>query len=137
LIVVDASLLTDFLLGRPQALDALQLELAGNDHQPLHVPQLIEPEILNALRRMAACGTVSDQRASEAVADLANTRLIRYPHEPLRERVWDLRHNLTAYDATYMALAEALAEAVLLTGDTGLARRARLSLGEDRVRHVT
>jgi len=137
LIVVDASLLTDFLLGRAQALDALQRELAGNDQQPLHAPQLIEPEILNALRRLAACGALSDQRASEAVADLANTRLIRYPHEPLRERVWELRHNLTAYDATYMALAEALAEAVLLTGDAGLARRARVSLGDDRVLHVT
>ena len=137
MIVVDASVLTDFLLGRAQALDALQLELAGNDHQLLHAPQLIEPEILNALRRMAACGAVSDQRASEAVADLAKTRLIRYPHEPLRERVWELRHNLIAYDATYMALAEALAEAVLLTGDAGLARRARVSLGDDRVRHVT
>jgi len=137
LIVIDASVLTDFLLGRAAALDALQRELADNEHQPLHAPQLIEPETLNALRRMAVGGLVSDGRASEAIGDLANTRLIRHPHEPLRERVWDLRHNLTAYDATYLALAEALAEAVLLTGDAGLAGQARASLGDDRVRQVT
>ena len=52
------------------------------------------------------------------------------------ERVWDLRHNLTAYDATYLALAEALEDSVLLTGDGGLALRARKSLGKERVRHV-
>jgi predicted nucleic acid-binding protein len=137
LIVVDASVLTDFLLGRPQALHALQREIADNEPQPLHAPELLEPETLNALRRLAARGSVTQRRAKEAVADLANTRLVRYPHAPLRERVWELRHNLTAYDATYMALAEALNDAVLLTGDAALAVRARASLGHDRVRHVT
>ena len=134
--VVDASVVTDFLLGRPQALDALQRELAGHEHEPLHAPELVEPETLNALRRLAAAGNVTDRRATEAVADLANTRLIRHPHAPLRARVWDLRHNLPAYDATYLALAEALEGSVLLTGDGGLALRARKSLGKERVRHV-
>lgn len=134
--VVDASVLTDFLLGRPQALEALQRELAGHEHEPLHVPELVEPETLNALRRLALAGAVSDQRATEAASDLASTRLMRYPHAPLRERVWGLRHNLTAYDATYVALAEAIGDSVLLTGDRGLASRARMSLGDDRVRHV-
>lgn len=134
--VVDASVLTDFLLGRPKALEALQHELDGREHEPLHVPELVEPETLNALRRLALAGDVSDQRASEAASDLASTRLMRYPHAPLRERVWGLRHNLTAYDATYLALAEALDGSVLLTGDGGLASRARVSLGDDRVRHV-
>jgi predicted nucleic acid-binding protein len=136
LIVVDASVLTDFLLGRLEALDALQREVAGREQEPVHAPELIEPETLNALRRLASHGAVTDQRASEAVADLANARLIRYPHAPLRGRVWELRHDLTAYDATYLALAEALDEPVLLTGDRGLAARARLSLGDDQVRHV-
>ncbi len=136
MIVADASVVTDFLLGRPQALDALQRELAGHEHEPLHAPELVEPETLNALRRLAAAGNVTDRRATEAAADLANTRLIRHPHAPLRERVWDLRHNLTAYDATYLALAEALEGSVLLTGDGGLALRARKSLGKERVRHV-
>ena len=134
--VVDASVLTDFLLGRAQTLEALQHELAGHEHEPLHAPELIEPETLNALRRLVLAGNLTDQRATEAASDLESTRLIRYPHAPLRERVWELRHNLTAYDATYLSLAEALGDCVLLTGDGGLASRALQSLGEDRVRHV-
>jgi predicted nucleic acid-binding protein len=136
LIIVDASVLTDFLPGRPQTVDALARELAGREHEPLHAPDLVEPETLNALWRLALGGSVTDQRASEAAADLANTRLVRYPHAPLRERVWELRHNLTAYDASYLALAEALDDPVLLTGDGGLAAGARSSLGNDRVRQV-
>jgi predicted nucleic acid-binding protein len=136
LIVVDASVLADFLLGRPQALDALGRAVEDDVHQPLHAPELIEPETLNALRRLASSGRVSDDRAAEATADLDRARLIRYPHGPLRERVWSLRHSLGAYDATYLALAEALDEPVLLTGDAGLAAEARKSLGAARVRHV-
>lgn len=134
--VVDASVLTDFLLGRPQTLDALAREFSGREHEPIHAPELIEPECLNALRRLVRTGEVTDQRAGEAAADLADVRLIRYPHAPLRSRIWDLRHNLTAYDAAYLSLAEALDDCVLLTGDRGLAARARSSLGGDRVRHV-
>lgn len=78
----------------------------------------------------------TDQRAAMAAADLEDMRLIRYPHAPLRERVWELRHNLTAYDASYLSLAEALGDCVLLTGDAGLASQARRSLGKGRVRHV-
>lgn len=137
MIVVDASLLTDFLLGRRQAIVALEDALGGHDQQALHAPELIEPETLNALRRLALAGSVTDQRATEAAFDLACTRLIRYPHGPLRERIWDLRHNLTAYDATYLALAEALGDTVLLTVDAGLAACARGLLGRDRVRHVS
>jgi predicted nucleic acid-binding protein len=136
LIVVDASVLTDFLLGRVATLDAVLRELAGREHEPLHAPELIEPETLNALRGMARGGNVTEQRATEAARDLAGARLVRYGHAPLRDRVWDLRHELTAYDATYLALAEALDDAVLLTGDGGLASRARTSLGDDHVRHV-
>jgi predicted nucleic acid-binding protein len=136
LIVVDAFALTDFLLGRPEALDAVERELANIEHEPLHAPELVEPETLNALGRLCASGRVSDRRAGEAVLDLANARLVRYPHEPLRDRVWALRHNLTAYDACYLALAEALEDPVLLTGDGALAGQARTSLGADRVRHI-
>jgi predicted nucleic acid-binding protein len=135
-IVVDASALTDFLLGRPAALAAFATELAGREHEPLHAPELIEPETLNALRRLAIAGSISDQRAGEAVGDLANLRLIRYPHAPLRERVWALRQQLTAYDSAYVALAEALPEPVLMTAETGLAKRAAAALGEERVRHI-
>jgi hypothetical protein len=68
--------------------------------------------------------------------DLAKARLIRYPHGPFRERAWSLRNELTAYDAMYLALAEAFQDPVLLTGDAGLAAVARGSLGPERVRHV-
>jgi predicted nucleic acid-binding protein len=134
--VVDASVLTDFLLGRPQAVDALERDMTGHEHEPLHAPELIEPETLNALRRLVLAGNLSDERATEAASDLADTRLIRYPHAPLRERVWDLRHNLTSYDATYLALAEAFDDSVLLTSDGGLASCARKSLGSSRVQEV-
>jgi predicted nucleic acid-binding protein len=136
LIVVDASVLTDFLLGRPQTMAAVERELADAEHEPLHAPDLIEPETLNALRRLARRGLVTLQRAGEAAVDLANLRLMRYPHAPLRERVWALRDDLTAYDACYLALAEALDEPVLLTADWGLASVARRSLGDDAVRHL-
>jgi predicted nucleic acid-binding protein len=135
-IVLDAGFLTDFLLGRPQALDALEGEPAGREHEPLHAPELIEPETLNALRRLVLEGAVSQRRATEAVSDLAGAKLIRYRHAPLRERVWELRDNLTAYDGTYLAPAEALDDPILFTADAGLAARAVQSLGSDRVRHV-
>lgn len=59
-----------------------------------------------------------------------------YPHEPLLHRIWDLRHNLTAYDASYLVLAELLDESVLLTTDTCLAAVATQHLGENRVRAI-
>jgi predicted nucleic acid-binding protein len=141
LIVVDASVLTDFLLGRPQTLRAMERELVQREHEPLHAPELVEPETLNALRGLVRGGAIGDRRATEAVADLASVRLLRYPHAPLRERVWGWRDwgwrdNLSAYDATYVALAEALDDSVLLTGDSGLAAAAAGRLGEHRVRHV-
>jgi predicted nucleic acid-binding protein len=136
LIVVDASALTDFLIGRPKAIDAVEDVVAGREGEPLYAPDLIEPETLNALRRLARSGNLTDERATQAVADLARLRLVRYPHEPLRARVWDLRNELSAYDATYLALAEALDDPLLLTGDAGLAERARASLGDDGVRRV-
>jgi predicted nucleic acid-binding protein len=136
LIVIDASALTDFLLGRPQALDALSAALSGREQEPLHAPELIEPETLNALRRLAANKKVTSERANEAVNDLGSVRLVRYPHAPLRARIWELRHNLSAYDACYLALSEALDDPILITADGGLGRQAVSSLGPDRVRLI-
>ena len=136
MIVIDASVLADFLLGRPAALEAVERALDGSDQQPLHAPALIEPETLNALRRVALAGLVSDQRATEAALDLDSVRLVRHPHPPLRARVWELRHDLRAYDASYLALAEALDDPLLLTADRGLAQHSRRSIGEDGVRLV-
>jgi predicted nucleic acid-binding protein len=133
MIVVDASALTDFLLGRPAAVEAVHAAVTGVEQQPLHAPELIEPETLNALRKLVANGRLAERRATQAVSDLADARLVRYPHAPFRARVWELRHNLTAYDASYLALAEALPDPVLLTADRGLAAAAEQSLGRASV----
>jgi predicted nucleic acid-binding protein len=133
-IVVDASVLLDFLLRRPETLAGVEDALVGRADEPLRAPELIEPEMLNALRRLVRAADVDIQRATEAVADLARVRLVRYPHAPLRARVWALRDALSAYDATYFALAEALGDAVLLTADRGLAIVAERALGPTRVR---
>lgn len=86
----------------------------------LHGPHLVDTEVLHALRRMLINDAISDERAQNARIDFAELALVRYPHQPLSDRVWALRHNLTAYDATFVALAEALA-APLITCDARLA----------------
>lgn len=111
-------------------------ELLDHEYEPLHAPELIELEILNALRRLVRRGALSGSRADAAIDDLSEARVIRYSHAPLRGRVWELRDALSSYDASYLALAEALDEPRLLTSDRGLARGAECSLGSDRVRLI-
>lgn len=101
----------------------------------LHVPQLFDLEVLHALRRYERQRFISPARAERAFARLRELRCERHPHVPLAERVWELRANLSAYDATYVALAEIL-EAPLITLDARLGRapghRAQLEVyGED------
>jgi predicted nucleic acid-binding protein len=132
-IVVDASTLTDYLVGREPALVAMTEALGADTEQPLHAPELVWPETLNALRRMALRGDISDERATQAALELSEVRLVCYPHAPLRESVWSMRHELTAYDASYLAVALSLDDPLLLTGDGGLAVRAGAALGADRV----
>ena len=136
MIVVDASVLLGMLLGWADAVTLVERELLGARSQALHAPDLIEPEALNALRRLVRTQAIERHRADQAVAHLGATRLIRYPHAPLRARVWALRDALSAYDATYVALTELLDEAVLLTADRGLATVAARVIGPDRVRHL-
>jgi predicted nucleic acid-binding protein len=136
-IVVDASTLTDVLLGRTAALDALGELTVGREHAPLHAPELIEPETLSALRSLVMRGELDASRADEAVLAMSSLRCVRYPHTPFRRRVWELRHNLTTYDALYLALTEALGSAVLITGDAGLAAQAERLLGSGGVRYVS
>lgn len=90
----------------------------------VHVPALCDVEVVSALRRALLARSMGEQRAHEALADYRALPLTRHGHEPLLERVLALRHNLSAYDATYVALAEGLG-AELLTADRGLARAAR------------
>ena len=131
MIVIDASVLVDALLGRSET---LVREQAGREYEPLHAPAVIEPETLNVLRKFVLRRVISPRRGTEAVADLTKARLIRHPHEPMVFRIWELHGQLTAYDAAYVALAEALGErARLLTADKRMAKTARALIGRDRV----
>jgi predicted nucleic acid-binding protein len=124
MLVVDASAVTELLLGRSAGESvAQQVQEHGFD---LHAPHLLDVEILSALRRVVASGDASPVRAGEAVADFLDLPIERYAHAGLVPRMWELRENLSAYDAAYVALAEAIADdgAPLLTADARLARAA-------------
>ncbi len=88
--------------------------------ESLHAPQLIDIEVTQVLRRYTLAGALTPQRSQEALDDLLDFPIERYPHAPFIQRVWELRNNLTAYDAVYVALAEGL-KAPLLTRDARLA----------------
>ena len=118
MIVVDASALLEALLRTPAA-EAVGRRLFAA-RQTLHAPHLIDVEVAQVVRRYAASGEIDQERGRAALEDLADLPLRRYPHDFLLSRVWDLRNNLTAYDAVYVALAEAL-DAPLLTRDQRLA----------------
>lgn len=137
MIVVDASVLVDFLLGYRAAVETVAERVRHAPHEPLCAPDLVYPETLNALRRYVARGLIDDGRASEAAFDLACTRLSTYPHAPLLNGAWAHRHNLSAYDASYLALAEAVDRSVLMTADRALAEVSTRSLGPQRVCLVT
>ena len=132
MLVVDTSAVLDALAALDPAPGLIERLAQDGD---LHAPHLIDTEVLHALRRMGLRREISDERAADARSDFAELTLTRYPHEPLSDRVWDLRHNLTAYDATFVALAEAL-EAPLVTCDARLAaapgHRATIELFETR-----
>ena len=87
----------------------------------VHVPHLFEVEVMNVLRRYTLGHGLSERRSAELLEDLTTMRLTRYPHTALLSRVWELRENLTAYDAAYVALAETL-EAPLITRDERVSR---------------
>lgn len=118
MIVVDASAALEVLLRTPAAA-AVEGRIFNPD-ETLHAPHLIDVEVAQVLRRYAATGQIDPERCRAALADLADFSLRRYPHDFLLPRIWDLRDNLTAYDATYVALAEAL-DAPLVTRDRRLA----------------
>jgi len=124
MLVVDASAITELLLGR-HAGDAVEKRLRAHDFD-VHAPHLLDVDVLSALRRLVAAGDASPERAGEAVADFLDLPVERYSHDALAPRIWDLRANFSAYDATYVALAEAIADdgAPLLTADARLARAA-------------
>jgi predicted nucleic acid-binding protein len=129
MIVLDASALVELMLttaaGRVVAARIADPAIA------LHVPHLVDVEVVQALRRLVTAGELQAQDARRAINVLRDLPLDRHRHDDLLDRVWGLRDNLSAYDAAYVALAEALG-AVLVTCDRKLATapgiRARVEL---------
>lgn len=118
MIVLDASATLAVLLNSPSAARiAARLFVPG---ETLHAPHLLDLEVAQALRRYFLKGELDSVRADEAFNDFADFPLTRYAHDFLLPRVWSLRKNCTAYDASYIALAEVL-DAPLVTCDGGLA----------------
>lgn len=128
MIVLDASAALEVLLGTPAA-DPIA-ERIFTPGESLHVPHVFDVEVLQVVRLYCRMGEIDAERGREAVEDLEDLKAERYPHEPLLQRIWELRDNATAYDAAYLALAELLG-APLVTCDSrllGAAQAARLDL---------
>ncbi|MEJ7741673.1 MAG: type II toxin-antitoxin system VapC family toxin [Nocardioidaceae bacterium] len=119
MIVVDASVVVASLLSTggagARARERLRLD------PDLHVPHLLDVEVTAALRRRVRLGQTDVEVATEVMADLADLAALRWDHEPLLRRVWELRENVTPYDAVYVVLAEML-DAPLVTSDARLSR---------------
>ena len=118
MIVADASVLATALGDDGADGDRARSRLRG---ERLSAPELVDLEVASVLRRQVRGGLVDDRRALLALADLFALPLRRAPHRPLLARCWELRDNLSIYDAVYVALAEEL-EVILLTADQRLAR---------------
>jgi predicted nucleic acid-binding protein len=115
-LVVDTSAILEAIVALDPAPGLIDRLAQDGD---LHAPHLIDIEVLHALRRLNALGKLSDERASDARADFRELAIVRYPHLALSDRIWQLRDNLTAYDAAYVVLAETL-DASLITCDKRL-----------------
>ncbi len=120
MLVVDASVLVVALADDGPDGDQARARLRG---EQLAAPELLDVEVASVLRRQVTLGAAAPRRAELALADLAVAPVTRAPHQPLLGRCWELRDNLTIYDATYVALAEALG-VDFLTGDARLAKAA-------------
>ncbi len=117
--VLDASAAVELLLNTPAG-RRVSSRLA-DETEAIHAPYLIDIEVAQVLRRHVLHGLLADTRAVRALDRWRDLDIERYPHTPLLDRVWQLRHNVSAYDAVYVALAEALS-IPLVTGDGRLAR---------------
>ncbi|HYN29999.1 MAG TPA: type II toxin-antitoxin system VapC family toxin [Dermatophilaceae bacterium] len=116
MIVVDASAMVEALVGQEPHEDLLSA-LAGE----VDAPSLVDVEVLAALRGLSLGGKLDRGQAEQALRDHCSLTITRHPVSPFADRIWHLRHQLTAYDACYVALAEAL-RAPLYTCDARLAR---------------
>jgi predicted nucleic acid-binding protein len=118
MLVLDASAAVDWLLQTPAG-ERLERRIYARN-ETLHAPHLLDVEVAQVLRRLVRQKVITAQRATEAVHDLLDLRINRYPPAALLIQIWRLRDNYSAYDAAYLALAKELG-AVLLTRDSGLA----------------
>lgn len=129
MIVLDASAAVELLLGGSAAEQIGRR--VGAPTESLHAPHLIDVEVAHVLRRYVATGSLGERRARTMLRDYEDLNVRRYPHDALLPRVWQLRRNVTAYDAVYLVLAEVLS-APLLTCDAKLAavpgHRARVEI---------
>lgn len=120
MIVIDASAAIEWVLQTRKGAEVeARIFRKHGDSPRLHAPHLLDVEVAQVLRKHVAKGLVSESRGQTALQDFQQIPLRRYPHELLLDRVWALRKNLTAYDAVYVALAEAL-QMPLLTCDANL-----------------
>ena len=108
--------------------DSLRHDLAGHADSFI-APHLLDVEVVSAIRSLAAGQRIDSHQSAQLLTELAMLPAERFPHTPLLERMWELRHNFTAYDAAYIALAEAT-NSVLYTSDEKLSKghRARVAL---------
>lgn len=118
MIVLDASAAVDWLL-QTSAGQRIEKRIYAHN-ESMHTPHLLDLEVTQVLRRLVREGALPAHRADEAVRDLLDLRITRYPHFVLLPRIWQLRHNFSAYDAAYVVLAEKLG-AALVTRDGRLA----------------
>ena len=118
MIVLDASAAVDWLLQTSSG-ERIEKRIYARS-ETLHAPHLLDLEVTQVLRRLTQQGVVSGARADEAVRDLVDLRVTRYPHLVLLPRIWQLRHNFSVYDAAYIVLSENLG-APLITRDGRLA----------------
>lgn len=127
MIVLDASVVVEVLV--KGALGESIIDVLETNSQQWIVPHLLDVEVASALRSLTAGRQIDAHRSRQLLTDLAEFPAARYPHTPLLGRIWELRHNFTAYDAVYIALAEAT-NSVLYTTDEKLSKghRARVAL---------
>jgi predicted nucleic acid-binding protein len=118
MIVLDTSAVVDWLLQTPEGRHINRRIVGGRE--TLHTVHLLDVEFAHVLRRLVREKTITAQRAEEAIEDLGALRLTRYAPALVLKRIWQLRQNLSAYDAAYVALAEEL-DAPLITRDRKIA----------------
>jgi predicted nucleic acid-binding protein len=119
MIVLDASTVVELLTGSPLAEEVRDAIAANGDE--LAAPHLLDIEVTSALRGLVAGRQIDSRECEKLLIALSRLPAERYSHVPLLDRIWQLRHNFTAYDAAYIALAEAV-EGVLFTCDSRIGR---------------